>query len=79
MTTCEIAKKWRHENGYIGKGGVVVVFLDVVAGWMNQLRSPEHWMPGCVAVSENAVQYKAVGGDKQNGAKEWQIWTEDDE
>jgi hypothetical protein len=33
------ALQWRIENGYVDKGGVVVIFNDEVQGWVNELRN----------------------------------------
>ena len=65
------AKDWRDNNGYNGKGGVVVICEDQVQGWVNALRDPQHWMPGCIAIAEDGTCYKATGGDDQNGAVFW--------
>ncbi|WP_229487555.1 hypothetical protein [Pseudoduganella lutea] len=62
---------WRREHGYAGRGGVVVVFNDTVAGWMNELRHPEHWEPGAIAVDELGHTWRAVGGDAKCGATLW--------
>src|SRR5690606_31007938 len=67
-----IAAKWREQNGYVGKGGVVTVFDDQVCGWTNELRNPEHWTPGAIAVDESGNQWEARGGDEQSGALRWE-------
>jgi hypothetical protein len=66
-------QRWRHENGYHGKGGVVVVCGDEVQGWVNELRNPEHWRPGCIAVTEGGTCYEALGGNDYDGAKHWRL------
>lgn len=51
--------------------GVVVFYNGEVQGWCNELRNPESWRPGCIAVSEDR-QYVAFGGDDYNAALQWQ-------
>lgn len=53
-------------------GGVVVVFKNEVQGWVNKLRNPESWAPGCVAVEENGTCHIAAGGNAYDGATHWQ-------
>lgn len=53
------------------KGGVVVVFEYEVSGWVNELRDPQHWEPGCVAVDESGNAWESVGGNPYDGAEEW--------
>lgn len=67
----DIAETWRLENGYTGKGGVVVVFDGEVQSWCNELRNPEHWQPGCVAVDEDGNEWVATDGNCHNGAEKW--------
>jgi hypothetical protein len=66
------AKQWRETNGYVGKCGVVVFFGDELQGWVNELRDPHHWQPGCIAINEFGLCYEAVGGNLQAGAANWQ-------
>lgn len=49
----------------------MLVYQDQVAGWMNELRNPETWMPGTLAIDDNGNQWIANGGDDYNGAKQW--------
>lgn len=67
-----IAKRWRDEYGYKGKGGVVVIHQGTANGWVNGLRDPQHWQPGCVAVAEDGTCHQAVGGTAYDGAARWQ-------
>lgn len=67
----EIANQWRKREGYVGRGGVVVVFEGTAAGWMNELRNPENWEPGCICVDEEGHTWTAVGGSPQKGASTW--------
>lgn len=66
-----LASSWRVDNGYQGKGGVVIVFAEKVQGWVNELRDPNHWCPGCFAFDESLNTWLTVGGNNQDGAKEW--------
>ncbi len=70
MKNQEIAKKWREENEYTG--GVVIVFNGEVPGWMNELRDPQGWEPGCIAVDEQGNEWVAVGGNADDGAERWE-------
>lgn len=65
------ARHWREQCGYVGRGGVVVVYGGTAQGWVNTLRNPEHWQPGCVAVDEAGHTWVAVAGDGQDGARMW--------
>lgn len=69
----QVAQQWREREGYRGRGGVVVVFDGRAAGWMNELRDPQNWEPGCIGVDESGQTWTAVGGDPQNGAKTWVV------
>lgn len=62
---------WRKEYGYVGRGGVIVVFEGKGQSWVNELRNPEHWQPGCVAVDESGNTWTAIGGDEQDGSATW--------
>ena len=65
----EVAQQYRAS---IGKTtGVVVVCDGEIAGWMDRLRDPQHWVPQCVAVDADGATYTAVGGDAQSGARKW--------
>lgn len=52
-------------------GGVVILYRGKVAGWMDELRDPQGWCPGAVAVSDAGECWVARGGDDYNGAHEW--------
>jgi len=73
MNTIKLAENWRRKNGYADKGGVVVVFDGVVQGWVNELRDPDHWRPGCIAVDARGVEFLAHGGSAQDGAQRWDM------
>ena len=53
------------------KGGVVVLFAGKISGWMNELRSPENWEPGCIAINSDGKKFEATGGNYYNGATYW--------
>lgn len=65
------ALQWRIEHGYVNKGGVVVIFNDEVQGWVNELRSPEHWVSGCFAVNEHGEIWQTIAGNSDDGALMW--------
>ena len=65
------ARRWRQQWGYIGRGGVVVLFAGEVQSWVNELRNPENWQPGCVAVDENGKSWTTVAGTASTGALMW--------
>jgi hypothetical protein len=69
MNNYIIAKNYRDTSGRVG--GVVVIFNGQVSGWMNALRDPQHWAPGCIAVDHDGNQYEAIGGNDYNGAEHW--------
>jgi len=72
MDTIDLAKKWRSAHGYTGKGGVIVIHDGIVNSWVNELRDPEHWQPGCVACDELGYMWAAAGGDASRGAERWE-------
>lgn len=71
MRMIEIAQRWRRQHGYLTKGGVVVISDGVVQGWVNELRDPQHWQPGCIAVDAQGVEFVAQGGNARDGAQRW--------
>lgn len=64
-----IADKYRAKIGE--SDGVITIHQGEVQGWSNELRNPEHWAPGCVAVDRDGNQWEAVGGNEHDGATEW--------
>ncbi len=68
-----MALDWREQHGYLNRGGVVIFFNGEVQGWVDELRNPEHWQPGCIAVDNDGQSWRASGGTKQNGAKVWKL------
>lgn len=64
-------KNSREQRGYIGTGGGVVVFDGDVQSWNNELRNPDDWQPGCVAVDEKGKSWTAIAGDAYAGALMW--------
>jgi len=71
MDDLQTAQTWRARNGYIGRGGVIVVFDCIAQGWVNELRNPETWRPGCIAVDESGNSWIAIGGNDRDGASTW--------
>ena len=65
------ARRWREQWGYIGRGGVVVLFGGEVQSWVNELRNAANWQPGCVAVDEDGKSWTTIAGTKLNGALMW--------
>ena len=68
----QIAKSWRIDNGYVDKGGAIVLFDCKVQGWVNELRDPQRWQPGCIAIDEAGNSWIATGGNTYDGATAWQ-------
>lgn len=66
-----LARRWREQYGYVGRGGVVIAFNGKADGWVCMLRNPHHQQPGCIAVDEQGKTWTAIGGDEQNGALMW--------
>ncbi len=71
MDAIAIARTWRERYGYVGRGGVIVVHEGETQGWVNTLRNPEHWRPGCVAVDEADRSWTTIAGTDQSGALMW--------
>lgn len=72
----QLASKYLDERPQLQGRGVVVLFQGQVSGWMNELRNPEEWEPGCIAVDRRGNQYLAIGGDSYRGATAWNwVWT----
>lgn len=71
MREQETAKAWGEAEGYVGRGGVVVLFQGEVQSWVNKLRNPEHWQPRCVAVDEDGRTWTTLAGTDRDGALMW--------
>ena len=71
MSLIDEARRWREQWGYVGRGGVMVVFEGNVQGWVNELRNPEHWQPGCVEVDEQGRSWTTIAGNERDGALMW--------
>lgn len=65
------AQTWREQWGYVGRGGVVVVFAGEVQSWVNEIRNPEDWQPGCVAFDERGNGWITIAGNAEDGALMW--------
>jgi hypothetical protein len=66
----EMANRYRKQDGH--HDGVVVIFDGQVGGWMNELRDPQHWVPGCIAIDVDGNEWLAVGGNDYDGAALWE-------
>jgi hypothetical protein len=71
MSAQGAARQWREKNGYVGRGGVVVLFNGEVQGWVNELRNPDHWRPGCIAIDELGRSWTTIAGTERHGALMW--------
>ena len=56
----------------LSTGFVVVSPHKVISGWLDELRSPDHFIAGSVATDIYGKQWLAVGGDLENGAEKWE-------
>lgn len=65
------ACRWRTQWDYVGRGGVVALFEGKAQGWVNELRNPEHWQPGCVAVDEQGRSWTTIAGNEREWALMW--------
>lgn len=63
------ATRYRKQQGF--EAGVVVLFNGEVQGWVNQLRNPESWRPGCIAIDEDGKSWTSALGNHQDGALMW--------
>ena len=64
-----LASRWRQESKRTG--GLVVVYRGDVQGWIDTLRDPQNWMPGCVAVDDSSRCWQTIAGDEAHGALMW--------
>ena len=64
-----LASRWRQENKRTG--GLVVVYRGDAQGWIDELRDAQHWVPGCVAVSDVGQCWQTIAGDEDHGALMW--------
>ena len=73
MAAIESEKVRRKSEGREYAPGGVFVFPDgEYQGWMNELRDPHKWIPGCIAVDESGRMCESIGGNDQDGAETWQ-------
>lgn len=66
------AEKFRQSLVHKPAGGVVVFYNGKAVSWVNELRNPESWEPGVIAMNAEGNFWRATGGDARSGAKEWQ-------
>lgn len=72
MKAIEAEKARRKSDGKEYASGGVFVFLNSeYQGWMNELRDPHKWVPGCIAVDESGRMWESIGGNDQDGAEIW--------
>lgn len=64
-----LSECYRDENDF--EDGVVILFGCEVVGWINELRDPQRWEPGSVAITVDHSVYVAVGGTSYGGAEKW--------
>ncbi len=38
---------------------------------MNELRNPEHWAPGCLAINKRGEMWQTIAGNSEDGALMW--------
>ncbi|MGF6265224.1 hypothetical protein OKW49_006217 [Paraburkholderia youngii] len=48
-----------------------MLFNGEVQSWVNKLRNPEHWQPGCIAVDEEDHTWTTIAGNEREGALMW--------
>lgn len=68
----ELADQYRLNVPHNLKNGVVVIYKNKVVGWMNKIKDPQVWKPGCFAVNEDGRIWLSVGGSQDEGAESWQ-------
>ncbi len=66
-----VARRYRDDLS-AGHGVVIINRDGQVCGWMDCLRNPSHWEPGCRAVDVNGSQWLAAGGNDYDGAERWE-------
>jgi len=71
QTQAEEARLYREGINQVGTGGVVVFFNGELQGWVNELRDPQQWMAGCIAIDEAGRRWQTIAGDNYNGALTW--------
>jgi len=64
----------------LAAGGVVIINKQGEGcGWSHEVRDPQLWEPGCIAVEENGSCWTASGGNDYDGATYWQLITDEPE
>lgn len=66
------AEQFRSRIDQNGTSGLVVFHKGEAVGWVNELRNPERWEPGVIAMNADGQCWRATGGDAYNGAQHWQ-------
>lgn len=71
------SENYRKKKYGTPEGGAVVFVRKNIGGrwaacgWVNTIRDPNHWEPGCIAIDSAGNVWETRGGDNWNGAVEW--------
>lgn len=68
----KMAEHYMHVHS-LSNTGVVIFHHSKIQGWRSSLRNPEHWVPGCIAITNAGDAFIATGGNPQSGATSWQL------
>lgn len=71
----ELAQRYHEQPQRYLETGVVVLYRGEPQSWVNRLRDPQSWCPGCIAIAADGTCYRAIGGDDYNGATGWERLT----
>ena len=64
------AAEFRQQNN-LSPDGYVLFHEGEPCGWVKTLDHPQGWVPSCIALSADGEVFVAVGGNDQDGAREW--------
>ena len=73
MNLISRAETYRADHNLYKNAGVVVFNGTEPQSWVDDLRDPHHWQPGCIAVDGQGQHWIATGGNKRDGAKRWEF------
>lgn len=65
-----IAAAYREQHAKTS--GIVIVSQNEAIAWVNELRDPQSWEPGVIAVDVDGACYLATGGNAYDGASSWE-------
>ncbi|SEG15794.1 hypothetical protein [Marinobacterium lutimaris] len=71
MNLIERARYYREQHNH-PDGVIIIAHGTEYAGWMNELRNPEMWTPGCIAIDPEGNQWEATGGGYRT-AERWEV------